>query len=296
MHEILLSLFSRYDLKLESSPESAFERVLRKEIPSPYQRLKAYAELRALINHGIVEGVRPPHLQFRSTAQLPEVQIQTWTEQDIFCLVTSALHHDEPGIAKFLLTQWEIGQRMTSVRFFRYGHQYKDGCFFHKCRKTGREVRIEILNPTSRLILDRDYRPGAYMFISGKTNQPFDEGRISARFGYIRSQTPGYKESELRLRCIRHTTILQLALAGCTIPEIGGVTGHSLHWIYLTLEHYLPRDERLAAVAMAKRERMRIGNTEGELIIEGARRLYLGDVPASAKPLTPAEIALFGSQ
>lgn len=57
----------------------------------------------------------------------------------------------------------------------------------------------------------------------------------------------GFRDQDLR-----DTAVTWLALAGCTVPEIAAVTGHSLQSITSVLEHYLARHPELADHAIAK--------------------------------------------
>jgi integrase len=52
---------------------------------------------------------------------------------------------------------------------------------------------------------------------------------------------------------IRGTAVTKLALAGCTVPEIASITGHSLTQVKSILEvHYLARDPQIAQNAITK--------------------------------------------
>ena len=54
---------------------------------------------------------------------------------------------------------------------------------------------------------------------------------------------------------LRGTAVTKLALAGCTVPEIASITGHSLTQVKSILEkHYLARDPQLAQNAITKLE------------------------------------------
>lgn len=54
---------------------------------------------------------------------------------------------------------------------------------------------------------------------------------------------------------LRGTAVTRLALAGCSVPEIAAITGHSLTDVGAILDaHYLHRDPGLAAAAIAKME------------------------------------------
>ena len=54
---------------------------------------------------------------------------------------------------------------------------------------------------------------------------------------------------------LRGTTVTRLAMAGCSIPQIASVTGHSLKQVHAILDaHYLKREESMAVDAVRKRE------------------------------------------
>jgi integrase len=58
----------------------------------------------------------------------------------------------------------------------------------------------------------------------------------------------------LHFHDIRGTTITMLAEAGCTLPEIVSITGHTLRRAQEILDKYLARTSRLAGSAIAKFE------------------------------------------
>jgi integrase len=53
---------------------------------------------------------------------------------------------------------------------------------------------------------------------------------------------------------LRGTAVTRLALAGCTIPEIATITGHSLRDAETILQRYLKRDSALGVSAIRKLE------------------------------------------
>ena len=57
----------------------------------------------------------------------------------------------------------------------------------------------------------------------------------------------------LVLRQLRHSCVVQLARAGCTVPEIAAITGHSISSVGRILSVYLPRDSTVARNAQVKR-------------------------------------------
>jgi integrase len=61
--------------------------------------------------------------------------------------------------------------------------------------------------------------------------------------------------TDLHFHDLRGTAVTMLAEAGCTVPEIAAVTGHSLKHVTHILELYLSRTRHLADAAIVKLER-----------------------------------------
>ena len=61
----------------------------------------------------------------------------------------------------------------------------------------------------------------------------------------------------------RGTAVTRLVRAGCTVPEIASITGHSLKEVTSILEaHYLLLDEQVGINAIRKLERKTTSPTE----------------------------------
>lgn len=70
---------------------------------------------------------------------------------------------------------------------------------------------------------------------------------------------------------LRGSAVVRLALAGCEVPEIAALTGHTMKDATVILDrHYLGRDVRLAEAAMRKRERKEKGTIS---VKRGVKRL-----------------------
>ena len=61
---------------------------------------------------------------------------------------------------------------------------------------------------------------------------------------------------------LRRTAVVHLARAGCSVPEIAAITGHSVSLTVSILEVYLPRDSEMAAAAIAKLDAWRRQKSE----------------------------------
>lgn len=58
--------------------------------------------------------------------------------------------------------------------------------------------------------------------------------------------------ADFKFSDLRDTAVTWYARAGCTVPEIASITGHSLKSVYTILKHYLALDGHLADNAVAK--------------------------------------------
>lgn len=262
------------------------DRLLRARISSPHRRRTVLMELRILIRLAMRQGWRDGEKDIQFYGRRPTAGYQIWTSDDIRQVYSRSLVENERGLARLLITQWEIGQRLRSVRNFRYGREYRDGVFRYFCVKTGAPILLEVLDPRRRAILDEAYREGEYMFPRTLDGKPYTSNELCKAFARIRSQLP-HVDQKLQLRYLRHTVIVQLAMAGCTIPEIASVTGHLMGSVHRVLEHYLPRMPELAAVAMAKRHEATIHDMDGEWILENSRRIFFGKAMEELTPKPP---------
>jgi len=81
---------------------------------------------------------------------------------------------------------------------------------------------------------------------------------------------------------LRGTAVTRLALAGCTVPEIASITGHSLKEVNGILDsHYLSRDAGLAEQAIRKREAHEAGEIFPTALPTDNSRSELSDRPVN---------------
>lgn len=266
--------------------ESQLDEVVLDRISSLHQRKKIMQELRALLGKATREGWRAAGLDIVFPSKVPDAPIRLWSPQELRCAVTAAIQTGERGLALLLIAQWEIGQRLQSVRNFRYGVHYRDGVFRYLCVKGLRPIEIEILNPQARQALDADYREGAWMFPKGDTGKPFQGPELSKAFTRIRKSVPTF-DQKLQLRQLRHTAICEFAKSDCNEFEIATITSHQIDTVHRTLQHYFQKNTEMAHRAMEKRERRRLENVTGmagDIIIQATRRIFIGDKPKAEVP------------
>jgi hypothetical protein len=79
-----------------------------------------------------------------------------------------------------------------------------------------------------------------------------DRGRLPDVVGQG-VERAGVDDADVRFNDLRGTAVTRLALAGCTVPQIAGFTGHSLKDVERILQaHYLGGKFELAEQAMTK--------------------------------------------
>jgi integrase len=127
--------------------------------------------------------------------------------------------------------------------------------------KTGARVAIPVGETLRNALASTKRRATTILTTQDGTSWTSDGFRASWRKACERAGI-----SDVTFHDLRGSAVVRLALAGCEVPEIAALTGHSLKDASSILDkHYLGRDVRLAEAAMRKRERKerrtRIGKT-----------------------------------
>jgi ribosomal protein L24E len=182
-----------------------------------------------------------------------------WEQADVDVYVAAAKapgHYTEHrlSIALIILLEWEIGQRLTDVRAFRPGAEYDSdaGVFRFYQSKTDSYVTVPISSSLKEL-LNEAVKGKLFLFTNEKSNKAYTSERLSKTFAWVRKAAVKRGARPLLLRWLRHSCVVQLARASCTIPEIAAITGHSHASVSKILDVYLPRDNQVAWNAQEKR-------------------------------------------
>lgn len=181
-----------------------------------------------------------------------------------------------------ILDEW-IGQREGDV--LRLPRTiYRAGRLVLRQSKTGAGVELPIgmvdhlvrrLEDEQRRQAERDHT-ATTLLIREDTGRPWNEHSFRHAFGEIRAELakthPGFetdfvvagrspdapdafrlRADELWFMHLRHTAVVRLAEAGCELPLIAAITGHTLESVKKILERYLVRTGEMARQAFAKR-------------------------------------------
>lgn len=119
-----------------------------------------------------------------------------------------------------------------------------------KQRKTGQKVEIPV-TADLKALLEKTPRRSPIIMTNTK-GRPWKEHGFSSMWRRAKDAA-GIKG--LTFNDLRGTAVVRLAEAGCTIPQIASITGHSFKSAAEILERYLPRTRGLALAAITKLER-----------------------------------------
>lgn len=222
----------------------------------PTQKWQIHKALRMVMQQAVDLGWRTDNPVSGVKVPMPETSVEIWEAADVEAHVWSAVWHGQPWVAALILTEWEIGQRLTDLVLFRRGADYDaaQGVFRFKQSKTTAAVEIGV-SDRLRAVLEACKVDGSpYLFHDGATGRPFpDVGRLGHVFEEIRAPVVANGGRHLLLRALRHSCVVQLARHSAEIPEIASITGHSPDTIGKMLKIYLPRDTTVARNAQRKR-------------------------------------------
>lgn len=212
------------------------------------------AVLRLVLERAVDKGWRTDNPARGIRIRVPKTKATIWEQADVDCYVKAARDTGVPSIALIILLEWEIGQRLTDVRAFRPGAEYdaERGIFSFRQSKTDEPVHIEV-SAGLREMLKKAGDGHLFLFRNDRTGKAYTENRLSKTFAWVRVAAVKAGGRPLILKQLRHSCIVQLARAGCTVPEIAAITGHALGSVNSILSVYLPRDTAVARAAQVKR-------------------------------------------
>lgn len=216
----------------------------------PATRRQTLRALSLVMDQAVAMGWRTDNPCARVKARVPMAKAGVWEQADVDAYVAAAHAIGRPSIALMILLGWEIGQRLTDVRGFRKGAEYRDGVFAFAQSKTGAEVAIPV---SAQLRSALDACDDLFLFRDEGTGKAYTSDRLVYAFDQVRGEAVKRGARPLKLKWLRHSCVVQLARAGCTVPEIAAVTGHTLASAHKILSAYLPRDTNVARAAQVKR-------------------------------------------
>jgi integrase len=159
----------------------------------------------------------------------------------------------------FLLALW-TGQRRGDVLRMPWGAY--DGATIRLTQSKGKRRVVIPIGADLRAVLDATKRRATVICVTSRGTRWTGDG-FSASF---RKTCEAAGIEGLTFHDLRGTAVTRLAAAGCTVPEIATITGHSLKTVEAMLDrHYLSRDVGMAESAIAKLEKHQAGTRAGKL-------------------------------
>jgi integrase len=232
----------------------------------PTQRWQVRKVLRMVMGQAVKKRWRADNPVAEVDMKMPRSKVKPWEQDDVDAYVWAAIMVGQPWVAALILTEWEIGQRLTDCVLFTRaesseteGYHVADGVFRFYQQKTddgegGGYVSIPVSDRLRAVLAACKVESSPYLFHDGGTGRPFrDVDRLSHVFEDIRAEVVKAGGRSLVLRALRHSCVIELARASCEVPEIASITGHSIATVAKMLSIYLPRDSKVAQNAQRKR-------------------------------------------
>lgn len=206
--------------------------------------------LRVLFSYAIDEGITNdnPAKGIRLIGTKSRTEVWTHDETDLY--VQKAVAEKRRSIALAVIIAESIGQREGDILKLAWD-QYDGKSIKIRQGKTGSYIDVKCLEKL-REWLDNTERTSNFIIVSETTQLPYKEDNFQQIFADIKRDTP---LSTKWFMDLRRTAVVRLAEAGCEIPEIASITGHSIETSQKILEVYLPRNALMASNAIDKLER-----------------------------------------
>ena len=213
---------------------------------SPYKARQAMSLMKLLLRYALARGIIPHNPMEGARNTNPEPRGHIWRDDEIDALVAVS----SPAVARAVLIAANTGQRIGDILALTWSNVKPDGLTFRQI-KTRALVRVP-MTAALRKELESVKRDSLFVIpaVDGSQMAYSAFGR-----GFRKARALAGVRPDLQFRDFRRTCVVKLAEAGCEIPEICAITGHSLAGADSILETYLPRTAKMAARGIKKLER-----------------------------------------
>lgn len=231
-----------------------------------------FAVLARILSWGLDRGLVPANPCERPGKVYRASRVESiWTDADI---ATFYATFPKPLHLPFTLALW-TGQRQGDLLALSW-NQYDPaaGVLRLKQGKTGARVMVPVSNAL-RAALDAEPKR-ATAILTNTRGHPWLASSFQTAWQRALKESP---LKGLTFHDLRGTAVTRLGRAGCTVPEIASITGHSLKDVGAILDtHYLAADQSTAESAMLKLERhvSRTENSQPRSQLPNAAQLKKG--------------------
>jgi integrase len=170
-----------------------------------------------------------------------------WSEEEVNGAISKAVEMGRQSIALAIRLAFDTGQREGDALSMRWSHLIGNEITV-KQAKGGASVRIPCL-PELTATLSATAKTSTHLVVSETTFRPYRQFNFVHLVAEV-IEAAGLKGK--RYGDLRRSAVVRLAMAGCTIPMIASITGHSYKRCEEILEVYLPRSTELARLAIER--------------------------------------------
>jgi integrase len=232
------------------------------------------AVVRAVLSYGVMKGWRHDNPAKQLGLETVPVRCVVWTPSEIERLVETADKMELYSGADAVVVALHTGQRESDCLSLKWQKAAAGRAIF-KQAKTGARVAVPFTPALEARLAAIQARRStqqivpldAEIVLSEKTGLPYNANQFSKLFRKVRAEAAKgnfVSIADKQFLDLRDTAVTRLALAGCTIPEIRAITGHTLETVHQILQHYLAMDDRMAAAGI---ERLKAWMTEEGIAI-----------------------------
>jgi integrase len=189
-----------------------------------------------------------PFVKMRIKGNPPRHQV--WEPEQIDAVITAAAAHGRQSVALAVALGANIGQRLGDILRMTWV-QYDGTSITLKQSKTGVLLSVPCTSEL-KAVLDATPRTSPTMVINEYTGRPYSPAHFSRPFSAI-AKDVGIP-NDLQFRDLRRTSVVRLAEAGCSVPEVAAISGHEIERTLKIMETYMPRNTAMARNAIAKLE------------------------------------------
>lgn len=223
------------------------------------------AVVRRMFSHA-----RPKRLNWRTDNPASKLELEgvaprvvIWTDSEVAHFIKVADGMGLASVGDAVVIALHTGQRQGDVLLLQEARAAEGRARFRQ-GKTGARVSVPHTPALDQRLAAARARSNAGdvvaltrpVVICESTGAGYQADWFRKKFAEVRAVAAakeGFKGlAKKQFLDLRDTAITRLALAGCTVPEIRAITGHSLETVHAVLKHYLALDDRMADAAIAK--------------------------------------------
>jgi integrase len=203
--------------------------------------------LRFALNVAVQEGHLRGSPMHKLRLARPAPRKVYWLEEEVERAIAKADEIGRRSIGLAIRIAFDLGQRQADVIRMRWS-QIEGGEVIVTQGKGGATVRIPMLPELLQALAATD-RTSTAIVVSETTRRPYE------RFNFRHRAADMIEAAGIEGKTfgdLRRSAVVRLAVAGCSIPQIAAVTGHSYEQCEKILETYLPRTTEVARQAIRR--------------------------------------------